>query len=289
MRRCALRCSRAGARSGPRVVAVAFPRDARARLLTFMVMKGAAVMDKIMSLVTDERTARIALACMTEPADAVTGRLVRRVGAVETVGLLDSDGGVAGLSEVEAGLWRRRLGERADASILRAALKATGTDGLATVMPGDDAWPAGFDALGDRAPLVLWARGDAGLLTASLPSLVSITGARAATSYWEHVAGMLAGDLAAKGRIVVSGAAYGIDGTAHRAALAAGRPTIAFLAGGADRPYPMGHQDLLDRIAHNGVVASETPPGATPTRWRFLQRARLLAAVPGATVIVKAG
>jgi len=169
--------------------------------------------------------------------------------------------------------------------MVRSTLKATSTGGLETVVPGDDAWPCGFDALGDRAPLALWAKGDTGLLTAALSGLVTITGARAATSYGEHVAGVLAADLAAKGRIVVSGAAYGIDGTAHRAALAADRPTIAFLAGGADRAYPMGHQDLLDRIARNGVVVSEMPPGATPTRWRFTQRARLPAAVSSAPVI----
>lgn len=74
----------------------------------------------------------------------------------------------------------------------------------------------------------------------------------------------------------------------HRAALASDWPTIAILAGGVDRPYPTGHRDLLSRIARNGLVLSETPPGTTPTRWRFIQRGRIMAALSGATVIVEA-
>jgi DNA processing protein len=87
---------------------------------------------------------------------------------------------------------------------------------------------------------------------------------------------------------VVSGAAYGIDGAAHRAALAAGGPTIAVLAGGIDRAYPRGHEQLITRIAEEGLVVSETPPGSTPTRWRFIERNRLIAALGRATVVVEA-
>lgn len=130
------------------------------------------------------------------------------------------------------------------------------------MVPGDEAWPGDFAVLGDRAPLALWTRGDAGLLRTSLPGLVTITGARAATAYGEHVASMLAGDLAGQGRVVVSGAAYGIAAAVHRAALASGRPSIAGMASGVDRPYPAEHRELLDGIADNGVLVSEMPPGA---------------------------
>ena len=114
-------------------------------------------------------------------------------------------------------------------------------------------------------------------------------GARAATGYGEHVATELAAELAGRGVAVVSGAAYGIDGAAHRAALRAGGTTIALLAGGLDRPYPAGHADLLGRIAGQGAVLSEVPCGGAPTRWRFLQRNRLIAALSAATVVVEAG
>lgn len=103
--------------------------------------------------------------------------------------------------------------------------------------------------MGDRAPYALWVHGDTGLLAVSLPGLVTITGARAATSYCDHVGAALAGELAGQGRVVVAGAAYGIDGATHRAALTAGRPTVAVLAGGVDRPYPAGLRDLIERIA----------------------------------------
>lgn len=246
-------------------------------------------MDTITSLATNDRRARMILACMTEPADAVTGRLVRKLGAVETVELVGSQGTVAGMSRVEAGLWRTRLGERADASLIRSTVQATETRGLNVLIPHDEAWPAGLAVLGDRAPLALWTRGDAGLLTTSLPGLVTVTGARAATAYGAHVASMLAGDLARRGRVVVSGAAYGIDAAAHRAALASGRPSIAVMASGVDRPYPAGHRELLGEIVDNGVLVAEVPPGTAPSRERFIQRGRLLAAVSGATVIVEAG
>jgi DNA processing protein len=88
---------------------------------------------------------------------------------------------------------------------------------------------------------------------------------------------------------VVSGGAYGIDGAAHRAALAVGGLTVALLAGGADRAYPVGHSQLIGRIAEDGVVVSEVPCGSTPTKWRFLQRNRLIAALTSATVVVEAG
>lgn len=88
---------------------------------------------------------------------------------------------------------------------------------------------------------------------------------------------------------MVSGAAFGIDGAAHRAALLAGGTTIAVLAGGVDRPYPRAHTHMLDRIAATGAVISEVPCGSEPTKWRFLQRNRVIAALGDATVVVEAG
>jgi DNA processing protein len=99
----------------------------------------------------------------------------------------------------------------------------------------------------------------------------------------------ISAELVAHGITIVSGAAYGIDGAAHRAALSAGGRPVALLAGGADRPYPAGHAELIGRIAGSGAVVSEVPCGSPPTKWRFLQRNRLIAALAGATVVVEAG
>lgn len=192
-------------------------------------------------------------------------------------------------------------GRRGDPARIRAA-QALDLDRLADdtleagarfLIPGDAEWPemlapldwSDLDGLGGT-PLGLWVRGPASL--ASLTSPVAIVGSRASTSYGEHAAAELAADLAGRGHVIVSGGAYGIDGAAQQAALAAGGNTIAILAGGVDRPYPRGHSDLLARIGDVGLLASETAPGATPTRYRFMARARLLGSLSGATVIPEA-
>jgi DNA processing protein len=99
----------------------------------------------------------------------------------------------------------------------------------------------------------------------------------------------MAAALAERGWAVVSGGAYGIDGCAHRGALAAEGMTVAVLACGVDHAYPRGHENLLDAVAAQGVVASEWPPGRTPTRVRFLVRNRVIAALTRGTVVVEAG
>jgi len=95
--------------------------------------------------------------------------------------------------------------------------------------------------------------------------------------------------LVERGHTIVSGAAYGIDGMAHRAALASAGRTVAYLAGGVDRFYPSGHDALLTRIVETGAVVSELPCGSAPTKWRFLMRNRLIAASTKATLVVEAG
>src|SRR6201995_1311084 len=95
--------------------------------------------------------------------------------------------------------------------------------------------------------------------------------------------------LAARGRPVVSGAAYGIDACAHQGPLAADGVTIAVLACGVDRAYPPGHHDLLASIAAQGVIVSEWPPGRAPNRLRFLIRNRVIGALTRGTVVVEAG
>jgi DNA processing protein len=103
------------------------------------------------------------------------------------------------------------------------------------------------------------------------------------------VTGDLAAGLAERDVAVISGGAYGIDGAAHRAALAAEGVTVAVLAGGLDIPYPAGHSALLHRIGVDGLVVTEYPPGVRPARHRFLTRNRLVAALAGAAVVVEAG
>jgi DNA processing protein len=162
----------------------------------------------------------------------------------------------------------------------------------------DEEWPglafASFngapvrDKQQGRAPLVLWAIGPLRLDEIS-ERAAAIVGTRASTAYGEHVAADLSAGLAEHEVAIVSGGAYGIDGAAHRAALAADGMTVAVLAGGVDVLYPAGHSALLHRIAGTGLLVSEYPPGVRPARHRFLTRNRLVAALSGATVVVEAG
>jgi DNA processing protein len=140
----------------------------------------------------------------------------------------------------------------------------------------------------DDAPWALIGRGNPELLEGLEPfETVTIVGARRATSYGREIARDLGRELAAAGMTVVSGLAFGIDGCAHRGALDAGR-TIAVLGCGPDVAYPASHRTLWRRVCEVGLVISELPPGATPWRWTFPARNRIMAALAGMTVVVEA-
>jgi len=230
---------------------------------------------------------------LAEPGDRVAGALVRELGASEALASVVERRPAARLASLDAtvddvqqGLdrWTPRLQPAAMLQWLRQAARY----GARLHIPGDELWPEGFDGLGESGPLALWTRGKDEAL-AALAHSIALVGARAATGYGEHVTMEASAGLVDRGFAIVSGAAYGIDGMAHRAALASRGHTIAFLAGGVDRFYPSGHDALLTRIVEHGLVASELPCGSAPTRWRFLQRNRLIAAASQATVVVEAG
>jgi DNA processing protein len=117
---------------------------------------------------------------------------------------------------------------------------------------------------------------------------VAVVGARSCSPYGGQVARELARDLAAAGVVVVSGLARGIDGEAHRGALAGGGLTVAVLGCGIDRDYPCAHAELARRIVASGLVVSEYPEGVEPAPWRFPARNRIIAALAAATVVVEA-
>lgn len=230
--------------------------------------------------------ARAAWSCLAEPGDGMAGALIAARGAADALSAVLSNR-LPSLSDVEPGelaaarrRWAPRIADVAEP--IAAARRA----GARLVIPGDPLWPARLDDLGPHAPYCLWTLGDAASLSAPT---VAIVGARAATAYGEHVASELSAELAAQGVTVVSGGAYGIDGAAHRAALGVDGATVALMAGGVDRLYPAGHARLLERIILSGAVLSEVPCGSTPTKWRFLSRNRLIAALSDATIVVEAG
>lgn len=236
------------------------------------------------------RLARAWLNRVAEPPAPALGVLVEAMGPVEAARAVAA-GQVppAVASETAA-----RRGENRAENDLAAAEALCGR----FVVPEDQEWPAwAFAAYRTPAawaddrlaePLGLWVRG-AVPLDEVADSTVAVVGARAATGYGEHVAADFGLGLAERGLAVVSGAAFGIDGAAHRGALAGDGVTAAVLACGLDHCYPAGHAGLLDRIAAGGAVITEYPPGVRPARHRFLVRNGIIAAVSGGTVVVEAG
>ena len=254
----------------------------------------------------NERTARAALSRLMEPQDSAGLALVQKVGAQdalriatgeisfspalekELTGVLAEYGAATSWAGMAAALkrWAPRIPDLAPERDLVMMQRIGGR----LVVPGDDLWPQQLGDLGIHEPICLWWRGVEQELPPARKS-IALVGSRDSTSYGAAVTGDLAYSLAQRGFTVVSGGAYGIDAHAHRAALAGvseALPTIAVMAGGVDRFYPSGNEDLLRAVVNRGAVLAEVPPGSAPTRYRFLQRNRLIAALASVTVVVEA-
>ena len=242
----------------------------------------------------EDRLARAVLGRLSEPNDRQLFVLVRDVGAPEVVREIEA--GTSSLPGLDH--YRARL-SGAPTPVTAAAeqdLVRGERDQVRYVVPGDLEWPSQLGDLeleavrGHREaapPLGLWVCGAENLRIAVLRS-VAVVGARAATAYGSRVASDLGSGLAERGYAAVSGGAYGIDAAVHRGSLALGGMTISVLASGVDVPYPVGHQSLFERIAAEGLLVSELPPGSHPTKLRFLDRNRLIAALTRGTVLVEA-
>jgi DNA processing protein len=200
--------------------------------------------------------------------------LQRGAGDLTVESIIDTAGGARAPADLLQHL--RRRAARALSSARRLAIDA--------VPLGDPRYPALLATVSD-APLVLWLKGDPSTL--SHPS-VAIVGSRAATPYGLEAASRLAGDLAAAGALVVSGLARGVDSAAHRGALDAGGQTAAVLGSGVNVVYPPEHADLAGRIAGQGVVLSEWPPGTPPRPFHFPARNRIISGLSLAVVVVEA-
>ncbi|GAA3337573.1 DNA-processing protein DprA [Curtobacterium pusillum] len=261
-----------------------------------------------MTAAPDDVLARVAWSVLAEPGDVVAGELVTLFGAQESLamvrravesgpddlvgrlrsGVSFADGPDRVRTAIVAALerWRPRAGG-ADPN---AAVTAGTAVGARLVVPGDPGWPTALDDLGPHAPFVLWSRSeqDDPVGAAGCVGAMAVVGCRANTVAGAEAAAEIASLAADAGVEIVSGGAYGIDAVAHRVAVAAGTPTTAVLAGGIDQFYPAGNHELLRNVLARGRVLSESPPGTRPTRWRFLSRNRLIAALSEATVVVEA-
>lgn len=247
------------------------------------------------------------IAMITEPGDRMAGALARCLGklalvehlidgletksvveALNQLGQLDSCrqsfGDLEGTLSDSRQRWLPRFSKSRLAHLFAqsAALK------LQLLTPEDAIWPVGLDDLHDSAPALLFIEGELSTL-ADLSQAVSIVGSRVATSYGLQVTSSLVRELAQVSRPTVSGGAVGIDAQVHRASIERELPTLAVMAGGMDRKYPSANFKLFKQISDQGALLSELPPGVAPTRWRFLQRNRLIAALTPTTVVIEAG
>ncbi|MDX2355627.1 DNA-processing protein DprA [Dietzia sp. PP-33] len=247
-----------------------------------------------MVVAQEVRRAYAYLGAVTERPTAQLWDLVDEVGPIEACDRIRAARVPEALAEQSAS---RR--DRVDGAALMAA---AGEVGAHLLVPGDPGWPAHALEPLDRPrwrrggrggvatalrPLGLWWRGTADPAL-SLGRSVAVVGTRAPTPYGRAVTADLAAGVCAEGFAVVSGGAFGIDAAAHRAALGAGGCTIAVLAGGVDRLYPRGNDGMLRAVAESGAVISAQAPGTGVTRYRFLDRNRLIAALSRATVVVEA-
>lgn len=231
-----------------------------------------------------ERLDRAFLARVIEPGDELGGRWLREFGAREVVRRLS--GGGRPLPEASEKRWAG-LCARAGRADPEGDLARAREAGVRFLVPGDGEWPGQLDDLGDGRPMGLWVRGKANVRMWALRS-VAVVGARACTEYGAHMAAVLGAGLAEQG--VGGRVRWRVRGGRGRASgvLGAGGATVAVLACGVDRPYPRGHVQLISRIAEQGLVVGELPPGEHPTPSRFILRNRVIAALTRGTVVVEA-
>jgi DNA processing protein len=258
----------------------------------------------------DSALALAATACLsmvTEPGDRMAGALARVLGPLELASLLvdglETKQVVRALAaydcveefrisfgDFESTLadTRQRWLPRVSKSRLEHLFTRSQSQGLKLITPDHTSWPSGLNDLQDSAPTMLFVEGNLSCLS-ELENSVSIVGSRAATPYGRQVSAQIVAQLAKAKKPSVSGGALGIDACVHQFSIANGISTVAVMAGGLDRKYPVANAELFRQIQSRGALISEMPPGVAPTRWRFLQRNRLIAALSPTTIVVEAG
>jgi len=209
---------------------------------------------------------------------AMALELSRRLGGPEavlgaSVATLAAHGLGARIAERVGNAWTLATRERARAERVNAE-----------VVPWDaPTYPARLRTIVDP-PLVLFVRGALG----ALEDAVAIVGARRAGEYGRRTAHALATGLAEVGVVVVSGLAAGIDGAAHRGALAGGGRTVAVMATGIDDVYPAWHRELAHEIAGRGALVTEFPTGTPALPGRFPRRNRIVSGLAAGVVVIEA-
>jgi DNA processing protein len=175
--------------------------------------------------------------------------------------------------------------ERPDEARLAADLAWLAEPGHRLLCCTDADFPPLLDNI-PQPPAALFVAGDASLL---LHPQVAIVGARSASTAGLAHARAFARELGLAGFTVTSGMADGIDGAAHAGVLDAGLPTVAVTGTGPDRVYPRKHHALARRIASQGALVTEFPPGTAARADHFPRRNRIIAGLALGTLVIEAG
>ncbi|MFN0121168.1 MAG: DNA-processing protein DprA [Blastocatellia bacterium] len=227
-------------------------------------------------------------------ADWIALNLVRRIGPRTANPLLDQFGAPASVfaasraALAQAGLKHDTIAELHDSAMLdRAAAEIERLEslGASVVTIEDEEYPPLLREIYDP-PIALYVRGDLRVLRET-PCL-AVVGSRRSSTYGVNASESLARGLAEQGVTIVSGLARGIDAAAHRAALAAGAPTVGVIGTGLDVVYPKDHDKLTDEIAATGAVLTEFPLGTPPLAQNFPYRNRILSGLCFGALIVEA-
>lgn len=214
------------------------------------------------------------------------------IGAVQAARLLQQFGDPSNLFDSSAATWLAAGIPRA----LHAGLRDPDLEGIESdvrwlagerrhlITWNDPRYPAALREI-VQAPVALFCQGDPDLL--ARPQL-AIVGARSATPQGLETAEDFAAELTRRGLLVTSGLALGIDGAAHRGALAAGGATVAVCATGLDRVYPARHRELAHEITARGLMVSEFPTRTPPLADHFPRRNRLISGLSLGVLVVEA-
>jgi DNA processing protein len=167
----------------------------------------------------------------------------------------------------------------------RATRLAAEADGIKFVPWTAPRYPDALLQVPDMPP-GLWYRGPLECLQQR--KAIAIVGSRAGSPVAIQAATMLARGLAARGIVIVSGLARGVDSAAHRGALAGGGITVAVLGSGLSRLYPAEHRSLADEISRSGAVVSEYPPDMPALPFHFPRRNRIISGLSRAVIVIEA-
>jgi DNA processing protein len=230
--------------------------------------------------VINEARARLILFSIIQPADPFWGYEINQRGGLSVYNRIIS--GNYYLKQQEILKLQQQIMQRQVKDLELEISKAGGV----FITPEDNDWPI---SLADLAtpPIGLVIAGDRSVLL-KLDKSISIVGSRQPTNYGLQLSYSLASQASLAQLVVVSGGAYGIDTASHQGALSVGGLSIAVLAGGINRLYPLENQKLFKDITKSGLLISEVMPNIESKPYRFLIRNRLIAALSRSTVVVEA-